>query len=504
MRLHEMGRVALLPQIIHQRLGARSGLAKPFIGHLDNQRHVFAGQRVAQALDGAMFEAFGVDLDEHPSRRGLVGQQLVGAADGHAGGVARPRARQKAGHIGVVPLQREHLLAIARAAVVQRNVAKLILPDMRFQDGKRARIGFNGDHTARRSYDLCSAQRVHTVMSTDIHERIPRAKFGADQVRDVIVIISPGKKVQPAKPLAQIDLHLGLQRSVEEGSLPARMIPPGVIFAEEVQHVPRSPRQQAGQGSEGFGDQPSHEPDDTESSRDSRPAAHYDPSTMCGRYTLIRLADFTDLFPWVRSLGGDFPPRYNIAPSQFVPVVRNVGNNQLELLKWGLVPSWAKDAAIGNRMINARAETLPEKPSFRTALKRRRCLVPADGFYEWKLNPDGKSKTPMYIRLQDGRPFAFAGLWEHWHSDDGSELLSFTIITTSPNELMAHIHNRMPVILTAEQAQQWLEHAERSPEALLPLLKPFPPELMDASEVSKTVNNPANDSPDCIIGRENS
>ena len=219
---------------------------------------------------------------------------------------------------------------------------------------------------------------------------------------------------------------------------------------------------------------------------------------MCGRYTLINLADFVDVFPWIRPLAQEYPPRFNVAPSQLAPVVANRPEPQLELFKWGLVPSWAKDAAIGNRMINARAETLMEKPSFRTALKRRRCLVPADGFYEWKLNPDGKTRTPMRMRLKTGKSFAFAGLWEHWHSPDGSELLTYTIVTAEPNELVRDIHNRMPVVLTGEAAREWITPGEADPAKMHGILKTFPAEQMRADAVSKNVNNPANDSPACI------
>lgn len=219
---------------------------------------------------------------------------------------------------------------------------------------------------------------------------------------------------------------------------------------------------------------------------------------MCGRYTLINLADFVDIFPWIRGLEQEYPPRFNIAPSQLAPVVANKPSPQMELFKWGLVPSWAKDPAIGNRMINARAETLMEKPSFRTALKRRRCLVPADSFYEWKLDPDGKTKTPMRMRLLSGEAFAFAGLWEHWSAADGSQLLTYTIITTEPNELLKEIHNRMPVILTGDAAKAWLTPGEADPLQMHKLLRTHPAERMCADAVSKAVNNPANDSPLCI------
>src|SRR5687767_7448984 len=168
---------------------------------------------------------------------------------------------------------------------------------------------------------------------------------------------------------------------------------------------------------------------------------------MCGRYMLIRLADFTNLYPWILPSDQDAPARFNIAPTQSVAVVTNLPEPNIDYFHSGLIPSWAKDPGIGNRMINARAETLAEKPAFRTALRRRRCLVPADGFYEWKKDPGGKTKTPMYIGMKSGGVFAFAGLWETWHAPDGSVLPSCTLITTQPNELMADIHDRMPVII---------------------------------------------------------
>jgi putative SOS response-associated peptidase YedK len=223
---------------------------------------------------------------------------------------------------------------------------------------------------------------------------------------------------------------------------------------------------------------------------------------MCGRYTLIRLADFTDMFPWIRPPetrdGASLPARYNIAPTQPIPVVPNDGKNQIEFVHWGLIPSWAKDPSIGSRMINARAESLPDKPAFRAALKRRRCLIPASGFYEWKKDPDGNAKTPMYIRMADEKPFAFAGLWETWHGDEGSELRSCTIITTEPNELVRPIHNRMPVILDPQTYQRWLAPGEHPAAELMPMLQTFPAKLMHAYPISRAVNNPSNDSPQCI------
>jgi putative SOS response-associated peptidase YedK len=220
---------------------------------------------------------------------------------------------------------------------------------------------------------------------------------------------------------------------------------------------------------------------------------------MCGRFTLtVDPAQLQEAFPWL-DVPQEMAPSYNIAPSQPIAVVANNQPEKLDFFKWGLVPSWAKDPSIGNRLINARAETLAEKPSFRTAFRRRRCLVLADGFYEWRKDPGGKSKTPMYIRMEDGRPFAFAGLWEVWNSPDGSLLLTAAIITTSPNSLMASIHDRMPVILPEEAYAAWLDPAERAPAALQPLLQPYPEARMNAFPVSRLVNSPQNDLPDCIL-----
>lgn len=224
---------------------------------------------------------------------------------------------------------------------------------------------------------------------------------------------------------------------------------------------------------------------------------------MCGRYTLIRLADFTDMFPWIRGPESDPGPRYNIAPTQSIAVVINDGRNQIDFYRWGLIPSWAKDESIGNRMINARAETLAEKPSFRTALKRRRCLIPASGFYEWKKDVGGKTKTPMYIRLKGGRPFAFAGLWESWHSPDGSEIRSCTIITGEPNQLIKGIHDRMAVVLRDEDCARWIDSKEHSPDDLLPMLTPYPADQMEAYPVSRAVNSPANQGEALIRPSEN-
>ncbi len=220
---------------------------------------------------------------------------------------------------------------------------------------------------------------------------------------------------------------------------------------------------------------------------------------MCGRFSLV--ADPDDLreaFPWLNLPTSAAGPRYNIAPSQPVAVIPNDGKNQLDFYLWGLIPSWAKDPSIGNRMINARAETLGEKPSFRIAFRRRRCLIPADGFYEWKAEPGKKAKTPLYIHMKSDKPFAFAGLWESWNPPDGSNILSCTIITTEPNSLMQKIHNRMPVILPPSDYDLWLTAGEVDPSRLAALLRPYPAEEMTAYPVSTLVNSPANDLAACI------
>jgi putative SOS response-associated peptidase YedK len=220
---------------------------------------------------------------------------------------------------------------------------------------------------------------------------------------------------------------------------------------------------------------------------------------MCGRFTLaVTPEQLHEAFPWLEATNAPLP-HFNIAPSQPVAVIANNNKQRLDYFIWGLIPSWAKDPKIGNRMINARAETITEKPSFRTAFRRRRCLIPATGFYEWKAEGDSKHKTPHLIRLKSSEPFAFAGLWENWFSPDGSQILSCTIITTHPNKLMADIHNRMPVILPQSAYQTWLAADEAHPDTLLPLLQPYPDEEMQAYPISKLVNNPANDLPECIL-----
>jgi putative SOS response-associated peptidase YedK len=217
---------------------------------------------------------------------------------------------------------------------------------------------------------------------------------------------------------------------------------------------------------------------------------------LCGRFTLaLDTAQLQDFFPWL-NIQLDVHPRYNIAPSQPVAVVPNTGTNNLDYYQWGLIPPWAKDPSIGNRMINARVETLSEKPSFRTAFRRKRCLILADGFFEWQKSAG--QKIPIYIRMKSHAPFAFAGLWETWKTPNDSELNTCVIITTSPNELVAPIHNRMPVILPMDAFPHWLNPGESKPEFLKQLLQPFSADLMEAYPVSRMVNSPQNDTPECI------
>jgi putative SOS response-associated peptidase YedK len=218
---------------------------------------------------------------------------------------------------------------------------------------------------------------------------------------------------------------------------------------------------------------------------------------MCGRFTLATpgqtIAEAFEL-----SAAPELRPRYNIAPTQPVAAIRAAGaaGRELVMLRWGLIPSWAKDAAIGDRMINARGETVAEKPSFRAPLRSRRCLVLADGFFEWKR--EGERKQPYHIRMRDRRPFAFAGLWDRWAPPGGEPVESCTIVTTEPNELMAAIHDRMPVILPAAAHALWLDPAVRESERLQELLQPFDPDAMEAFSVSPRVNSPRNDDRDCI------
>jgi putative SOS response-associated peptidase YedK len=220
---------------------------------------------------------------------------------------------------------------------------------------------------------------------------------------------------------------------------------------------------------------------------------------MCGRFSLtLEPADLQDAFPEF-SFPAQGAPRYNVAPSQPILCLPNNGTDKADFYVWGLIPSWAKDPTIGNRMINARAETLSEKPSFRSAYKNHRCLIFADGFYEWQARPGEKSKAPHFFRLKSRTPFVFAGLWELWQPPDGSEVLSATIITCEPNEKVAPIHNRMPVILHRDAYTQWLDPAPQMPIRLDNLLTPYPADEMEAYPVSTLVNSPGNDRAECIV-----
>uniref|UniRef100_A0A7C2NAC2 Abasic site processing protein n=1 Tax=Thermoanaerobaculum aquaticum TaxID=1312852 RepID=A0A7C2NAC2_9BACT len=217
---------------------------------------------------------------------------------------------------------------------------------------------------------------------------------------------------------------------------------------------------------------------------------------MCGRFVQATPGEvIAEVFGL--SEVPELAPRYNVAPTQQAAVVRpEAGGRKLAFCRWGLVPSWAKDPAIGNRLINARAETLREKPSFRRALLTRRCVIPATGFYEWKR--EAGTKIPYFFRLQSEKPMALAGLWEHWQPPEGPPVESFTIITTEANEFMKAIHDRMPAILPQEALALWLDPAPRDAAALQELLRPAPSGWLEAFPVARKVNNPAYDAPDCI------
>lgn len=221
---------------------------------------------------------------------------------------------------------------------------------------------------------------------------------------------------------------------------------------------------------------------------------------MCGRYGFIPGSkdQFKKRFN-VERVDFDINPHYNVAPGQTMPVVTHHSPNTVEEMKWGLVPFWAKDPKIGYQMINARAETVATKPSFRRSFTKQRCLVPASGFFEWK-KLDG-SKQPFYIRLKHAPLFSFAGLYDIWKDAEGRELKTYTIITTEPNSLLAPIHNRMPVILTEAGEITWLNEAP-SPLKHVKLLRPFSAENMESFSVSKKVNNPENDTEDILTPEE--
>lgn len=220
---------------------------------------------------------------------------------------------------------------------------------------------------------------------------------------------------------------------------------------------------------------------------------------MCGRFTLtVDPGELQDRFENY-NFPSNFAPRFNVAPSQPILAIPNDGENTADFFTWGLIPMWAKDPAMGNRLINARAETLAEKPSFRGSLKYKRCLILADGFYEWKSTGSRKTKIPYFIHMKDRKPFAFAGLWDTWNSPDGSLIKSCTIITTEPNDLVALVHNRMPAILHPRDYDKWLDPSPQTPENVQPLLQPFPAEAMSAYPVSTRVNKTDHDAPELVV-----
>ncbi|MEX2160438.1 MAG: SOS response-associated peptidase [Anaerolineales bacterium] len=218
---------------------------------------------------------------------------------------------------------------------------------------------------------------------------------------------------------------------------------------------------------------------------------------MPGRITLTTdAAALSAAFPWLK-VPPELQPRYNISPTQMIAVVLNDGKNQVDFVSWGMIPSFAK-VKMTTFLLNARAEGIQKKPSFRGPFKRQRCLVLADGYYEWVKIPRKKEKIPYWLHLKSKQPFAFAGLWDTWQAMDGSEVRTCCFITCEPNELVAQIHHRMGVILDEENFANWLQPGEVESKELLPLLKPYPAEKMAYYQVSTIVSNARNDLPGCI------
>jgi putative SOS response-associated peptidase YedK len=216
---------------------------------------------------------------------------------------------------------------------------------------------------------------------------------------------------------------------------------------------------------------------------------------MCGRYAIVPGKNLEERFD-VEHRQEPLLPSYNVAPGATMPVVVRNSPNRVELMRWGLIPFWAKDTKSSYKTINARAETVATSAAFREAFRRRRCLVPASGFYEWQKTERGK--LPFFIHIKAMELFAFAGLYDVWKDAEGQELRTYTIITTTPNELVQPIHNRMPVILHPDDEARWIDPAVNDMESLRSLLTPFPAELMEAYAVSRAVNSPANDSEELI------
>ena len=217
---------------------------------------------------------------------------------------------------------------------------------------------------------------------------------------------------------------------------------------------------------------------------------------MCGRFAIAYTMGLFARFG-VKEKVPEVVPRYNIAPTQSVPIIVRESERKAVMMRWGLGPVWAKDPKIGNRLIKARAETVSTNPAFGASLKRKRCIVPTTGFYEWRR--EGKAKTPFYARMKDDSFFGMAGLYDQWRKPDGSTLLTFTIITTTPNAVLEKIHNRMPVILKPEKEDTWLSDGELQAKVLSGLFNPYPPGSMAAHEVTKTVNSPMNDYAELIL-----
>lgn len=219
---------------------------------------------------------------------------------------------------------------------------------------------------------------------------------------------------------------------------------------------------------------------------------------MCGRFTLT--SDFPNILKRFGLVQQEFPfhPRYNIAPGQNAPVIIQSSSRQIHPMKWGLVPHWAKDPNVGFKMINARSETVAQKPSFRHPFRHKRCLIPGDSFYEWKKDPSTNAKIPFRFHIKEQNLFAFAGLWEEWMTLEGEPLQTFSIITTTANELVSPIHDRMPAILKEEDEATWLDHSTDNLEKLINLLQPYPKDKMDSYRVSSLVNSVKSDSPECI------
>lgn len=214
---------------------------------------------------------------------------------------------------------------------------------------------------------------------------------------------------------------------------------------------------------------------------------------MCGRFVLTANPEMVQHTFDLKTMPPEMPARYNVAPTQPIAVITNEHSDELTFYKWGLIPSWSKDATIASKLINARSETVAEKPSFRTAFRRRRCIIPADGFYEWQ--QQGKEKVPLFIHLEGREVFGMAGLWEVWNSPDGSEIRTCTILTTEANAFMQPIHNRMPVILQKADYPLWLSPKEEPAPLLQALMRPYTGDNLTAYPVSKAVNRANNDAP---------